>query len=340
MDMVIISCMLCVLLFTEDEFDPATPRDVVNERTLNQLLSDAADGKETIFVVNLLSFIKEGELAGDCASSHETTWTHLTKAHILMCFFAIVILFVLRYVGNTKCLSEVDRRVWAEDLLAKAALLDGPTSAHDEALVSARLSSRTGHPLDMESWRNVLVHLRTNYPVGVAGRIAHAKFNDELDEAQTGVLERVKTMQSDLMDVIEFKRNKANASRFGQTLKSSLLLQGEGSSVFTFNEDEEEEDEEEDDDDERAPAPDKINVYADRILSSPTKGKQIKEDVDDDASLSQYDDFKLTGDPKKAGQAMLAIQKQLVESVQKTPSGSVGDEEGGAGIGGFALGGD
>lgn len=39
----------------------ATPRDVVNERTVTELLKDAADGKETIFIVNLLSFIKDGK---------------------------------------------------------------------------------------------------------------------------------------------------------------------------------------------------------------------------------------------------------------------------------------
>lgn len=240
---------------------------------------------------------------------------------------------IVSFIGNTRCLTEVDRRLWAEDLLAKATP-DGPISAHEDPMASGRLGVVHGSdkPFDMDSWRNVLVHLRTNYPVGVAGRIANAKFNDELDEAQTGILERVKTMQTDLMEVVEFKRNKVKHSRFGQTLQSSLLLKsGDGSmssNVFTLNEDDE--DEEEDD-------VEKINVYADRVLFSPHKGKQPGAageggaGGDDDEDLSQYDDFSLTGDPAKAGQSMLAIQKQLVQSVESA-SASQGDDDGDSGF--------
>ena len=197
-------------------------------------------------------------------------------------------------------------------------------------MMRQRSAMNPTRPFDLQSWRSVLVHLRTNYPVGVMGRLTSVKFNEDLDEAQTSLLGRVKTMKDDLKEVIEFKQKKIAHSRFGKTLQSSLLLQegcGDSSisaSELTLNEEDEEDDE-----------PEKLNVYADLILSGPTKHKEhggIATGDTDDASLATYDDFSLAGDRKTAGTTLLALQQSIGDGLN-APSSNMLD------VTGFLVGG-
>ena len=134
---------------TDDAAGLFTPRDELADRTVKEILNDAADGKETIFLVNLLSFIKD---------------------------------------GNIKCLPEHDRRAWAEQVWESTTTRDQPASVRAAELFKDPMANEkpsVPKPFDMDSWRTVLVHLRTNYPVGVAGKLANAKFNEENIEIRT-----------------------------------------------------------------------------------------------------------------------------------------------------------
>jgi len=262
---------------TEDDGDSLSGRTPVisrGERMVQQILSDEADTKEAMFLLNMLSFLKD---------------------------------------GNSKCLSENDSRDWAQELLASvgrnSTIVSNLLGGDDPGAKKASPDSG----VDMESWRSILVHLRTNYPVGVVGTSTKIKFNDELDRPQTGVLARVRTMQTDLREVIQAKEAKIQKSRFGGNMQATLMLKSDMSSgVFTLDEDDEE-DEDEGDDETR------LNVYKERILGeSPVEITPVVEDPGD----SVYDDFDLAGDPNKPS-ILLSMQQSLVDSVGSVGTNSV-----------------
>lgn len=158
------------------------------EISLNQVLAETADRKEIIFVLSILSFLKD---------------------------------------GNTKCLGPKDCRSWTEELLQSV--------GRNPDIVSSILGQSINDPLkrssspdgfiDMESWRDILIHLRTHYPVGLISPSVQSV--DNFDPHHIGTLNRVKSMKAELQEVIRYKTEKRGTSTAGKILTSSIALSNE-----------------------------------------------------------------------------------------------------------------
>jgi hypothetical protein len=75
----------------------------------------------------------------------------------------------------------------------------------------------------MESWRDILIYLRTNYPVGLVNSMQSL---DHFDFNHIGTLNRVKSMRNELQEVVRYKIDKLKASSEGLILASTLSLNG------------------------------------------------------------------------------------------------------------------
>lgn len=172
---------------------------------------------------------------------------------------------------------------------------------------NARKSSITNEiDVDFDTWRSVLVHMRANYPIGMVSKSAHVKFNDESDVNQTGVLQRIQTMKSDLTDIIQFKEEKINLSKSGKILESSMSLKDGNYKVNS-----------------EIPSQNELlmNLYADNIFNQPNISKDINEkrgtiaeETDEDEI---YDNIKLTRDNSNFSQKshILSLQQSLIDTL-------------------------
>lgn len=169
---------------------------------MKNLLTDKADRKETLFVLNILSFLKD---------------------------------------GNAKCLGEEDCRSWTEELLQSVgrnpdivSSIMGGTKSGNEIIKKSNQLSNENKIIDMESWREILIHLRTNYPIGLISESIDVHFNESMDTSHIGTLNRIKLMRNELQEVIQYKRDTYEASRSGTALSASINLK-ENHSNFKKN---------------------------------------------------------------------------------------------------------
>jgi hypothetical protein len=178
------------------------------ECRLREILNDEVKKRETLFVLNILSFLKD---------------------------------------GNSKCLSEEDSRSWAQELLQSvgrstdliSTIMGNKSTAPGGAGAgaggggggdgtggrrSSSSSSAIDPEVDMDTWRSVLVHMRAHYPIGMAAKAAHVQFNDESDPLHTKILKRIETMKADLVDIVHLKEDKIQNSKSGKILESTISL--------------------------------------------------------------------------------------------------------------------
>jgi hypothetical protein len=185
------------------------------ENKLKEILNDEVKQRETLFVLNILSFLKD---------------------------------------GNSKCLSEEDSRSWAQELLqsvgrstdlissimgsnktgaggggggggAGGGAGEGGGAGGGGAGGSRRSSVSLLDPeVDMDTWRSVLVHMRAHYPIGMAAKAAHVRFNDESDPLHNKLLQRIETMKSDLVEIVHLKEEKIQNSKSGKMLESTFSI--------------------------------------------------------------------------------------------------------------------
>lgn len=113
-----------------------------------------------------------------------------------------------------------DCRSWTEELLQSV--------GRNTEILSTILGQSTGETshkdessIDMENWRDILIHLRTNYPVGLVNPIDSF---DHFDVNQYGTLNRVKSMRVELQEVIQYKTDKLEASSTGIIYESTQAL--------------------------------------------------------------------------------------------------------------------
>ena len=162
------------------------------ERRIRKLLDDPAESAELSFTMGILSFLKD---------------------------------------GTTKALSKKDGREWAKVLLKSAGrdtdivnllLPDSDMSPKNDQLVALDTNSN-----EIDDWRSLLIHLQTFYPVGgMVGRAADVVFKDDQNAPTRGVLSRIRTMRSDLKDVVKYKVEKASKSKIGKSIETNLALSG------------------------------------------------------------------------------------------------------------------
>jgi hypothetical protein len=129
--------------------------------------------------------------------------------------------------------------------------------------------------VDLGSWREILIHLRTHYPIGLVSQVSDVRFQDQMEPSHLGALNRVKSMRSDLQDVINYKREKIGVSSSGKKLSETINLK--------------ETQLEEDSGDEQAKA--SINLYAENL--SIQLGPSTKDPPDDEENLFGYDSISL-----------------------------------------------
>jgi hypothetical protein len=79
-------------------------------------------------------------------------------------------------------------------------------------------------PADLGSWREILIYLRTHYPIGLSSDSTDVLFQDQTVPSHLGTLNRVRTMRNDLQDVIQYKRDKIQSTPFGKKLSDSVNL--------------------------------------------------------------------------------------------------------------------
>jgi hypothetical protein len=319
------------------------------ENILKDILNDEVKKRETLFVLNILSFLKD---------------------------------------GNSKCLSEDDSRSWAQELLQSVGRntslistimgtssnmnkgLSGGGGGGSSGVSDSRKSSLTtiDPEMDMDTWRSVLVHMRANYPIGLAGQSAHVTtYVDQTDPLQVKLFKRIETMKADLIDIIHIKEEKIHNSKSGKILESTLSLKemtGKGTGGESQGDD--------------SPPPgggsgggggggerskelstSSINLYAENILNNQSgkfnvNGRRRRgggaileekeedadeeeegEGADDDDDLKKYDDIILTRDPLSTQQQsqILSLQQSLIDTLSSTSGGG-----GGAGGGGKSTG--
>jgi hypothetical protein len=176
------------------------------ESLLKNLLNDKADRKEVFFVLNILSFLKDGIIICLVLSSSLSSFS----------------------LGNAKCLGEEDCRSWTAELLQSigrntdiVSSIMGVKSQHD--LTRKGLPEET---VDLGSWREVMMHLRAHYPIGLTSEPAHVHFQDASDPSHVGTLNRIHTMRHELQDVIRYKREKVQLSSSGKQLLGSIAPKG------------------------------------------------------------------------------------------------------------------
>jgi hypothetical protein len=265
---------------------------------LKELLGDAVKKREILFVMNILSFLKDGKIFHD---------------------------FFIFLIGNSKCLSEEDSRSWAQELLQSvgrstdliSTIMGSKPSSADGVKKSAAV---TESEIDFDTWRSILVHLRANYPIGMAGASAHVKYVDESDPLQTGVLKRVQIMKTDLEEIIQLKEEKIQASRSGKILESTLALKDSiNMKTDDFDQDSDHHTEE--------TGRQVFNLYADNIFNQIGKHKGggpiiegANEDKDDTAeeNLADYDNISLIKDPKSKESLLLSLQQSLVDTLSSS----------------------
>jgi len=161
------------------------------EKKVQSILQDPAEASETMFLMGMLSFIKD---------------------------------------GTTKSLSKNDSRDWAKVLLKSVGRDTGvvdaliPDVEDDKA---SSLAKKVNDTPEMEDWRSVLIHLQTFYPVGKVGRIANVEYEDDKNTPARGVLTRVRNMRSDLKEVVQYKVEKASRSKMGKSVTTNLALSDE-----------------------------------------------------------------------------------------------------------------
>jgi hypothetical protein len=180
----------------DEEDDGKNPHMSRDERRMEKkvqgIMKDPADSAELTFVLGMMSFLKD---------------------------------------GTTKALSKRDGREWAKVLLKSV--------GRDTDIVNMLLPDLEDDPLttlhnkvndtpEMDDWRSVLVHLQTFYPVGSSvGRMANVEFEDDKNMASRGVMSRIRTMRSDLKEVVKYKVEKSSRSKTGKSLATNLTVTGE-----------------------------------------------------------------------------------------------------------------
>ena len=98
------------------------------------------------------------------------------------------------------------------------------TKSSNETLKKTNQGSHENKIVDMESWREVLIHLRTNYPIGLMSQTVDVHFNDAVDLSHVGTLNRIKLMRNELQEVIQYKRDTYEASRSGLAIATAINL--------------------------------------------------------------------------------------------------------------------
>lgn len=332
----------------ENKRKKANKKYITIENTLKDILNDEIKKKETLFVLNILSFLKD---------------------------------------GNAKCLSEIDSRSWAQELLQSVgrstdlvstimgnkstmtSTTNGLGSNGNTILsdTSGRRSSLSIDPeVDMDTWRSVLVHMRAHYPIGMAAKSAHVHYLDESDPLQTNILKRIETMKSDLMNIIELKEEKIHNSKTGKIIESTLSLKENptttATSTSTFSssgiivdggaKDKGEGEETGAGGGEggiripqlKVPA---VNIYAENILNQPGKSRgggtifEEENDMEDedentkdeeeneDEDLAKYDEIQLTKDLTDQQQQshILSLQQSLVDTLSSSGKSIEYDDE-------------
>ena len=179
----------------EEEDDGLNPHMTKAEKKMDKkvqrILTDPAEAAETMFVMGMLSFIKD---------------------------------------GTTKSLSKNDSREWAKVLLKSVGRDTGvvdtliPDVEEDK---TPNLAIKANEPPELEDWRSVLIHLQTFYPVGKVGRMANVEYEDDKNTAARGVLTRIRNMRTDLKDVVQYKVEKAYRSKTGKSIATNLALSDE-----------------------------------------------------------------------------------------------------------------
>jgi hypothetical protein len=191
-------------------------------------------------------------------------------------------------LGNAKCLGEEDCRSWTEELLQSigrnadiVSSIMGAKSQNEHLPRKGQLPEET---VDLGSWREILMHLRTNYPIGLTSQSAHVQFQDGSDPSHVGTLNRIHTMKDELQDVIRYKSEKAESSLLGKKLLGAIAPKGSDMKTLAT---------------ELGEMGSSINLYAENLsseLALPTNDSAVDE------NLSQYDDVSfLSPNPNRVG---------------------------------------
>lgn len=166
-------------------------------------------------------------------------------------------------------MGEEDSRSWTAELLQSI--------GRSGDIVSSLMGAKSQFPeetVDLGSWREILIHLRTHYPIGLVSQVSDVQFQDQMDPSHLGALNRVRSMRSDLQDVINYKREKIGVSSSGKKLSETIKLK---------------ETQLENSRDEQAKA--SINLYAENL--SIQLEPSTKDPPDDEENLSGYDSISL-----------------------------------------------